>query len=328
MPFAGINLNEPGFVVSNTDVLVSTINADTSTVTVWNILPSGDGIWMATRDQNVFQDSTDGNGDCVISFGNSAHGAMPGIGVNILVMYTVTSGTGGNNGGAGATVQYPGDSLITGISATAIAGGSDEKPASFYRQVAPYIRRAGNVAVNYAGYKAIALAFPGVSSVFIQAQRDIAPNDPRWSNVIRICVLPTSSDVFTAFQWASFIQYMQERCHAAVQIQPMNATKLPIDINIRLAILKDVQPSDMKVLVTSKINSLFVKNINSLGHMITLSDISAACKQTGVDYSDILTPVSDLTPLSAQSWYSPSTINLDIFYTDRSFSTPRTGVTK
>jgi hypothetical protein len=236
-----------------------------------------------------------------------------------MVMFARTSGSLGNNGGSKLLVQYPGDSTVQGVTQGAIGGAADEKPASFYRATAPYIRRSGNQAVTPSDFKAIALAYPGVASVSVKAQRDMAPQDPRWANVVQICVLPTAADTFTEFQWTGFKSYMNARAYAGTMLRCLDPTKIPVAINVRCSIQANVVPAEIKAAVAANLRSLFTKNVNSLGHLIALSDLTAACRVPGVDYSEILTPRNDMTPLSELSWYSPSAIVVDIVMTSRTF---------
>jgi hypothetical protein len=318
-PFREIILNEPGFQVSNTDVIVSVVNTATAESDRWNKIH--DGIWIAAANATVYQDFTDGAGDVVLRFGNGEHGGIPGLGYVINVTYARTSGALGNNGGSGLAVAYnTGADAVTGTTQNSINGGSDEKPASFYRSVAPYIFRAKNRAVTATDYRAIAQAYPGVASVTIQSQRDIAPRDLRWMNVIRVCVLPESTDKFNDVQWKNFRSYMESKVHAAVQLMCIDATKISTSLVIRIAVNSDARPNELEAIVRMNIQNLFRKDVDSLGRRIAQSDIVEACNIPGVDYVEMVSPKADLMPLSPLSWFSPDNITITPFFTERRFS--------
>lgn len=317
-PFREILLSEPHFVVSNIDVKVKVENNTTKETTPWS--KSHDGIWLVGPNETLFQDFTDGSGDVVLRFGNGEHGAIPGLGYNIIVDYALTSGSLGNNGGTGLSVAYTGDSSITGITQNAVTGGADEKSAEFYRAVAPYIFRSKNRAVTPTDYRAIALSYPDVASVIVQAQKDIAPNDLRWMNVVRICVLPTSDEQFNEQQWANFEKYMLSRVHAAVHLQLINPTKIKVNITMRVAVTADARPTDVENIVRVNIQQLFARDSESLGRKITQSDLIEASNISGVDYVELVSPKQDLMPLSPLSWFSADNVTITTFITERRFS--------
>lgn len=317
-PFREVLLGEPNFVVSNIDVKVKVANTTTNQSVPWS--KSHDGIWLVGPNETVFQDFTNGSGDVILRFGNGEHGAIPGLGYSIVVDYAVTSGSAGNNGGTGLPVAYPADSSVTGITQNAVAGGADEKSAEFYRAVAPYIFRSKNRAVTSTDYRAIALSYPDVASVIVQTQKDIAPNDLRWMNVVRICVLPDSAEQFNEQQWLNFEKYMLSRVHAAVHLQLINPTKIKVNITIRVAVTANARPSDVENLVRVNIQTLFARDSEALGRKITQSDLIEAANISGVDYVELVSPKQDLMPLSPLSWFSAENVNITTFITERRFS--------
>ncbi len=316
--FRSIYLNENGFVVSDSDVDVYLTNAATGEKQLWTA--TADGIWIAGPFDAVYYDNTTGDGDVSLTFGDGNHGMLPNMGYNIVVNYAVTTGSAANNGQSGLQVGYVSDTTVTGLTTSVITGGSDEKPASYYAAMGPFIFRARKRSVNPTDYRAIASEYPGVASVTVVAQKDIAPNDLRWMNVVRICILPMSEDKFSSIEWADFLDWMQNKKHAAIHIQTFDPVKFVVDISIKLALSPSVAPADIVPTVKDNITNLFTRNMATLGRRVALSDITHASKIAGVDYVEIVTPTVDQVPLAGTeyfTYYALGQLNVQFYYTER-----------
>jgi hypothetical protein len=283
--FNEIALNEPKFVVSDTDVVVTIVSQGTGAREIWSTIDQG--IWTAGPSDKVYYDSTLGTGDTVLSFGDGYHGALAGLGNTIEVRYVITKGSTGNNGGQGLVVaiaEYP---TISGITTTGISGGSDEQPSSYYKILAPAIYRARSRAVTPLDYKAIVAGRQGVAGVTIQAQKDIpeGKTDIRWMNVVRVCILPSNQDVFTALQWSDFITWFAGFHHAAVQIQKYDPVKMLVDIELVIALTPSAAAETVVASAEARIRSLFSKDVTTLGRRLAVSDIIDACALPTVDYT-------------------------------------------
>ena len=320
-PFQEIQMQEPGFVVSDQDVNVYIVNQTLGERTLWT--RTEDGLWIAGPNANVFYDRTDGNGDCLLTFGDGTHGGMPSIGYTIEVAYAVTTGAAGNNGGSGLEVRYVGDTDVQGLTKTAVLGGADQKPSSFYRVMGSQLYRARKRAVAPGDYQALVAGYPGVASVKVRAQKDIAPNDLRWMNVVRVCILPYDSDVFSDIEWDDFLAWMQTRKHAAVQIQKFNPTRRDADVHLKLALKQSAIPGEVYPAVDAAVRALFAKQLDSLGKRIAVSDLVEAALIKDVDYVQVVTPTSDLYIDPSDEvdapyiWWFLRNLQIDMTYSER-----------
>lgn len=319
--FQEVRLSEPGFTVSDEDVNVYLVNTTLNERSMWT--KTEDGLWIAEPGAKVFYDRTDGDGDVLLTFGDGTHGGMPGIGYTIEVVYASTTGAAGNNGGSGLEVRYVGDSDVQGTTLTACVGGADEKPASFYRNLAPQIYKARKRCVTPSDYKALAADYPGVASVVVQSQKDIAPGDLRWMNVVRLCILPYDSDHLTPIEWEDFLKWIADRKHAAVQIQAYNPVRRDVSVKVKLFLKQNAIPGEVYPIVHSAISRLFEKSIDSLGKRIAFSDIVAAADIDDVDYVQVITPTSDIyvsiedDPQAPYIWWSLASLEIDMAYSER-----------
>lgn len=290
--FTEIYLNEPGFTVSNSDVEVAVINNVSGTGDYWDQID--DGIWTAAAQDKVYYDATSGTGDAILAFGDGYSGQLPSIGNTIQISYIVTTGSVGNNGGANFEIKCVDFADISGISTSKITGGSDQKTPAYYKAMAPHIARAKKRAVAPMDYKAITSDYPGVVAAAIQAQKDIAPGDLRWMNVVRICLLPQVGDSLSETEWADFKIWFKKRCHTAVEIQSYDPKKIVVDLELVLALNSSANPTEVVPLAEANIRALFAREINTLGKRIAVSDIVEAARINGVDYVQISNPQLDL----------------------------------
>ena len=300
--FREIYLNEPGFVVSNSDVQVELVNNSLGSAELWSTID--DGIWTAGPTDAVYYDSTSGLGDTVLAFGDGYSGRLPGVGHNLVVTYVVTTGAVGNNGGSNLEIVCPSLPLIQGVTTSAITGGADEKSPSYYKFIAPHLYKARKRAVTPGDYRAIVSSYPGVSSVTVQAQKDIAPGDLRWMNVVRVCVLPEVGDSFSNSEWDAFEEWFDSKKHAAIQIQRYNPTKVTVNIEVMLALNMNAVPEEVVPQVEINIRALFARTFSTLGKRISMFDIMEAATDD-VDYMQIITPTADLVALDIDGKPNP-----------------------
>jgi hypothetical protein len=244
---------------------------------------------VADISDTVYDDSTTGEGKTVIMFGNGEHGKIPTLASTITFKYVITNGSTGNTGLTGIEVTCPSDSTLKGTTTSVISGGADEKPFSFYKVMAPLLYRARKRAVTKSDYKAICLTYPGVISADIKAQRDIAPDDLRWMNVVQICLLPldTSSTALTDSEWSNFLAYFNNKEHALIHISKKEPTKQMATVQLTLVLKSTASPSSTIPVAESALAALFARRSDTLGRRITLNDIDRKAAVDGVDYVDI-----------------------------------------
>lgn len=300
--FREIYLNEQGFTVSDQDVQVELQNTAIGTSELWSSID--DGIWTAGPEDAVYYDSTSGMGDTVLAFGDGYSGKLPGVGHNLVITYAVTNGAVGNNGGRNLDVALSSDPTIKGVTTSAITGGADEKSPSYYKFIAPHLYKARKRAVTPSDYRAIASSYPGVASITIQTQKDIAPHDLRWMNMVRICVLPQEGDAWTESEWQSFIDWFENKKHAAVRISKYNPTKVVKDVEVTLALKANASPEEVIPKVDANIRALFARNVSTLGKRISIFDIMDAATEE-VDYMLVTKPTEDMVPLDDKGKANP-----------------------
>lgn len=314
--FREIYLNEQNFVVSDSDVLVK-VKTQQGYETTWSY--TEDGLWIHTRTDLVYSDSTSGLGDTIIAFGDGIHGSLPQLGSTISITYAKTKGSAGNNASTNLPVEYPSSNTITGATLEAVLGGSDEKPSSFYKSLAPHIYKARRRAVTGTDYMVTFAQYPNVSSAIIQGQKDVAPWDLRWMNNIRVCALPSQvdADALTDAEWDALFLYMSnKRVGPALHLVKQNPKKVVKDLTITIALLLDYVPSDVIPLVEQNIADLFSRKWDTLGKRVSLSDVMGACKVEGVDYV-LLDMTADFVPADRLSYIALGNLLINTRYSER-----------
>jgi hypothetical protein len=321
--FKELYLSTANFNISDLDVMVTVYNPSTQETTLWATID--DGIWTASATDKVYYDSTSGYGETVITFGDGYHGMIPALASTITCTYAVTSGSSSNTGITGQKVACASLNLA-GITTSVISGGANQKTSEYYRTMAPQIFKARNRAVTASDWKSISCDFPGVVSASILGQRDIAPNDLRWMNVVQVCLLPidTSVTALTSRNWEDYLTYMETRKFAAVHILRKDATELTARIELTLALKQSYTAAAILPVSEASIQALFARQSTTLGRRISVSDVVRAAAVTGVDYVDVTictygpTDVSeDLVPTDSTYFIALGTLTVNTKYSER-----------
>lgn len=293
-------LSTPNFVVANTDILVYVEDKVSGDAVVWN--PTEQALFeLGPTDQNYYE-ITDGNGDVAFLFGTGEFGSRIPSGSLLKVRYVVTKGSTAI-GISGQRVRMATQPEINGFTESNAAGGADQKSALYYKLFAPVMFRSNRKAISPTEVRAHIMNYPGVADCAVFAQRDIAPNDPRWQNVLRVCILPENTDTWGGANpnprspaWAAFTSWLLNEIQALAQIQSWNPEKLYVGVSTVLAVNPEVDPEEMRIIVIERILKLFQRKPGVLGRRLSRSDIEGACKVAGVDYIEVKSPKEEIIP--------------------------------
>lgn len=317
-------LGESGFTVSNMDLLVYTENKTSGEIVEWS--STENAIFEHTSQDRVFYENTTSNGDVSLFFGDGEYGAALQYGNLLKIRYVLTGGADQNVGSPGVAsyvVQYPD---IKGATTSSIVGGANQKSSLYYKLFAPNMFRTKRKVSSPKDYRAALANYPGVADAAIFGQKDIAPNDNSWMNVIRVCLLPENSDTFgganpnpQTSKWQEILDWLYPRMNAAIQIQTWNPTKIYVRVRLKVAIRPSFDPGEIRILITENILKLFQKKPGILGRRLSLSDLSnAARKVDGVDYIEVTEPIEEIKPNDKLSYVVlDGAPTIDIVYSER-----------
>lgn len=349
-----IVLGEPGFVVADTELKIKTIDQFTGKTEIWrDIREVSNGVaevlWKEIYSKNrVFVDNTTGDGDVTIKFMDTRRSDFDTSasvyikeGTSIEVSYVKTKGFSVEIDVDRTDIEIPfNQNLIGKTVANSGASGADEKPAVYYQTFAPYVHRSRGQAISKRDFHSIISLFPDVADVQVQGQRETYPNDVRWMNVIRICVLPINSDSWGGqnpnphvnvysynpnSRWLSFMEKITPKMHEAYKIQTYNPNPVLVNVEIKVFMKPYGKESTLKPKIEKNIEQLFAKGIGTLGKNIPVSDIvNAATIFDDVDYVTLVDPQFDLVlcgPSSDNScklsFFKLSTLNVHMYYSER-----------
>lgn len=293
-------LDEPGFVVSAEDVLVYTENLDTGNIQIWD--RTDNAIFEHHGEEPVYFGSTSRDGDTSFFFGDGENGKLLDGSSDLVIRYVVTNGRADNNGLPGITLRVVSDNDLRGETLTSINGGADEKSALYYKMFAPNMFRTKRRAISASDIRATVMSYPGVADCAPLGQRDIAPDDLRWKNTMRMCVLPEESDTFgganpnpKSSQWSQFLRWLIPFLHDAYDVQTWNPIKVYVKVRIKVAIVPSAMDGEIRIVAMENILKLFQKKPGILGRRLSMSDITDAVRKIeGVDYVVLASPTEDI----------------------------------
>lgn len=320
--FATFKLGVPGFVVSDNHLSVWTQDKVSGEVRMFH--KSEVGLFeLGPLDHSYFE-FTSGDGDVAFAFGNGEYGAALPQNSLLFVRAIVTKGS-IVSGIAGERVRLVDVPEVAGWTQDVITPGGDEKSSAYYKSFAPVMFRSRRKAISPSEVRAQIMAYPGVADCKLFFQRDIAPNDPKWQNVMRVCILPQTSDSFgganpnpQSAAWSQFVDWLDDRIHPLGQIQPWNASRYYTTVNVLVAVLASADREEIRINVSERILKLFQRKPGILGRRLSRSDIENACRLPGVDYIEVLSPEEEVIPPDGSHYVVLDGLpNVQVVYTER-----------
>ena len=319
-----VNLGSSGFRAS--DILVYTEDKVSGNQTLWQ--DTEDSLWEYGTDDRIYYVDSTPAGDVAFTFGDGEFGSMLPTSSYLRVRYVDTLGAIANNGISGINGFCQSLPNIKVVTVSTVEGGANRKEALYYKLFGNRMFRSGKRWISDADIMSNLQGFPGIADVKVMGQRDIAPNDPSWMNVIRIVALPDNTDTFgganpnpQSAAWENVMALLKGKIADMLQVQRWNAEKVYTTVRIKIAIFQTAQPNDIRLAVMERILALFEKKPGILGRRLALSDLREACTIEGVDYIQILSPVEDITPDAAYRYVTLDGLpDLNVVFSERTFN--------
>lgn len=320
----GSVVNERYPITETQDLRRQTLGTDgfriTSDMDVWtedangNVYPYtliDQGLTHAGIGDRVVADVTDESGTSTLLFGGQYFGFAPPRDHTLCIRYRVTNGKSDNNDNLGLMCEVIDNKRIAGRTIEPTVGGDDELPLEYYKTFGPILHLSRGTLSRPDEWRAAILAFPGVADCAIMSQRDIAPNDPTWQLMLRICVLPKSGSTFGGVNpnpesaaWTRLLKVIA-KYKPTHTIQTWNPSRILTSVSVEIGLF-DWYSGDYRTVeqtAQAKIAKLFEPRVGLLGRMLSHSDIVAAIKNdaTGqaldyIDYVRVLSPSDELRP--------------------------------
>lgn len=328
LTFPEIRLGEPGFVVSEQDVLVYVENKVSLERRAFE--PLTETIFHAT-DDNIFIPSTTEDGDFSMLFGDGNFGNRLNPNDRLVVRYVITAGASSNIGSPGIRVRLVGDEDFTGQTTEPALGGSNEQDADTLKMYSPYIMESHGNLIRQDHWTGNIGNYPDVADVVVQGQREIDPDDPAWMNVVRVCILPKNSSSWggtnpnpISAQWNRFMAWAEVRKPKYIVIQKFNPEKLLVDIVLEAYIQEGQSRVEWQSRIEKSIVDYFTRQRGMLGRKLEPSDLDDLIKYDGdgnrypgLDYVRIKSPTKAVEPSSKLEYVTPRTVSVVVKYSDR-----------
>ncbi len=247
---------EAGFQVSDTDVRV-VINATAAKRVV-------DGLWTL-KYQDGFLDRTLPDGRLALQFGSGYYGSRPGTTDLVEIIYVLTEGSSTNSRSVLGKAVFTSEALsVQGEFLTDPVGGTDQRPAAMYKNIAAPNFGSFGSAVTGAQHLQLALNFPGVVDAQLFSQRESNPFSLNWMNLIRVVVLTSST--WTLAEKQAFTTYLEE--HSMYTPRYLLETAVPVAVNVTAKVYcyNWADTGQVRNNVLTSLASLFEVKRGSLGY--------------------------------------------------------------
>lgn len=323
--YYSVILQQPNFQVDS-EITVWTQNA-AGTKTYYTQFDAA--IFLADQGSRLFLTTTLPDGDVMLTFGSSLFGCVPNRTETLYVRYATTNGASDNNDQVNIQVASVNYTNLRGRTIEPITGGANTKDLDYYRLCAPVLAPAKRKLTRLDEWEAAIAGYAGVSDCSVMGQRDIAPNDPSWMGVVRVCVLPSTSLTWggvnpnpTSAVWETFRTWL-DKYKSPLIVQTWNPERILIDVEVSVTVTDDVNIQDMYADLQPAIMSVFTRKRGILGRRLAQQDILDAIKfdgdskRQGVDYISLISPSTDVIPSSKTQWVDIRNLKLNISYTER-----------
>lgn len=323
--YFSVVLQQPNFQV-DTEITVWLQDAQ-GNKTYWAQFDAA--IFLADQGARLFVTTTLPDGDVMITFGSSLFGSVPDATQTLFIRYALTNGSSDNNDQTALAVNSVNYTMLRGRTIEPMYGASDTKDLDYYRLCAPILGPAKRKLTRLDEWEAAIAGYAGVSDCTVLSQKDIAPNDPSWMSIVRVCVLPSTSLTWggvnpnpTSATWQTFLNWIA-LYKSPLTIQTWNPERVLVDVEVNVAVTSDVIIQEMYNVLYPAIMAVFSRKRGILGRRLARQDISDAIKfdgnnkRQGIDYIDLITPTTDVVPSSKTQWVDIRNLKLIIDYTER-----------
>lgn len=289
---------EAGFIISDADVKVRINNVD--------IPRFSRGLWTAKTGEGGYQDTTTTTGQLLITFGAGVYGSIPKSTDNVILTYAITKGVKGNSPlGYNSQVSCS-NSLIVGKLTSGLKNGADEQGADLYRRVGPNLFAARRSATTSEEYSAVPLQYQGVIDARALGQRSIAPDDPRWMNVVQMSLLTETP--LTAKEWEVFEKWFKDKSIFTTSLYRSDPIPVDTDISLVIHCQGSADLTSIQAVAGDAIRELFAPRSGIIDLNIFLSDIHTVIRgiDAAIEYVTILSPTQDIITQATPPTITPS----------------------
>lgn len=286
-------------------------------------------IFLADQGSNLYITNTLPDGDVMLTFGSVLFGRQPDQDHTLYVRYFKSEGSVDNTDKTELSVEFKSSSFLRGRTQLGITGGSDQKDLNYYRVCAPILGSAKRRVIRPDEWEAALRLSGGVADCAVLGQRDIAPNDPAWQGVVRICVLPESTLTLgginpnpSSAAWTALTKWL-ETFKSPLVVQTWNPDRILVDAEIEVKVTDDVDITTLYPVLVDAVRSIFKRRSGILGRRAARDDMATAIKfdgdqkRQGIDYVNVLNPTTDIVPSSRTQWVDLRNLKLSISYTER-----------
>lgn len=286
-------------------------------------------IFLADQGSNLYITNTLPDGDVMITFGSTLFGRQPDSDHTLYIRYFKSDGALDNTDKTELSVDYQSSTYLRGRTKSGITGGSNQKDLNYYRVCAPILGSAKRKLIRLDEWEAALRLSGGVADCAVLGQREIAPNDPAWQGVVRVCVLPESTLTLgginpnpSSAAWTKLIDWLSG-FKSPLVIQTWNPDRILVDAEIEVKVTDDVDITTMYPILQEAVRALFKRRAGVLGRRAARDDMATAIKfvgdvrRQGIDYVTVINPTTDIVPSSRMQWVDLRNLKLSISYTER-----------
>lgn len=212
-----------------------------------------------------------------------------------------------NKNEASLSIINPFSSLILSagsFSITQPSTGLDEKSSSYYKVMAPYLRRADNRAVTVKDHSVILTSYPGITDVLVRTEKDLVqtriiqksaaviareklqgiytsdfyeikiPPNPALYNVVWISLLTQNGITLTSLEKEALLSWFESKQFVGSKIIIQDPIKTLVNLRLKLYCTSKSDPSSVTIQARTIMQDMFSTSQPMLSKRITITDIN------------------------------------------------------
>lgn len=292
---------EGNFQISDVDVLLSVNNVSIPVIR--------EGLWTKNGQPGA-QNFTLPDGKMITLFGNGLYGTKPGTNDICRFTYVTTDGLDGNNIVTIAKqIVMSGNPDVQGTPTSNPQSGSNQSDYLVYKNITPALFGEFDSAVTPQQYKKAPLKYPGVIDARVLAQREINPKALTFMNVMKVCLLTTST--WTNTDWLQFEAWYNAASMYAVRFIREDPVAVNITVAARISCKNFANLSAVQTKVEAALDKLFELRQGSIGLDLYIDDILDAIRNadSNIEFVQLTSPTVDLVLSSLSVGFPTLTVS-------------------
>jgi hypothetical protein len=299
------------------------------------------GMYTVAPTDRTFAERTLPNGNIETQTGSGTYGVLPSTGAVLEFTYVSTLGAQASNNATDLPINCADIGGVTGVTTSVITGGIDPETPTFYKNNGPAIAARRERAVRRSDYEATALEYKGGVKILdarFLGQQEVDPTRKALTNIVQVALLTPNSltgPPVSASQWANFQRYIVQNGIDRVTLVRVDPTAVDISFDLDVGVIPESNLETIESALITLYRSFYGPRYGALGRAFYSQDLMSLIRDKDFFDQTIAAQINYVKPIGATpdaveidrlEWLRLQSLNLNVFYTNRDYSSRETGL--